>query len=233
MPQTQRSNQSTMLRKEQIEGAKQDRSHIVIQTFDALGAEHWKNLVKRLRTDTNNQRQQKECRDAIVPFAEALDGKAFTLEPLDIVSIWSRAMEVFPNTTYPRYSLSTAIACAFGALPIKSEDWKNLFKKMNENRGSRYLEDLARKDRANSIIFGQRLTEISASREELDYYTYGTRENMSDLVNMAYGQGDKEAEKRYEQIIKWEKAHKDTVLGAIHENWSNGVSWMRILLLIE
>lgn len=211
-----------MLRTEEIAAAKRDRSHIVIQVFDGLGEKHWNTLLQSLRT-ADNEQQQKLREKSFVPFAEALEGKVFTLMPLEIVSIWSRAMEVFPNNRYPRYTLSTAIAYTYGAIPIKSEEWKHLFKMAHE-KGYDHLEYLAGKDTPNAIRFRQRLLEVDKSLQELNYYMYGTRENMGSLAVKAYGEGNKEAQKRYEQMVLWQKTHDDMILGAIHENWANGIT---------
>ncbi len=215
-----------MLKREQIEEAKNNRNHIVIRTFDGLRMPHWGALLESLRTNSDNQQQQVLCQRAVIPFAEALNGNVFTLKPLEIVSIWSRVTEILPST-YASYSLSTAIACAYGAMPIKSEDWKHLFRNMYEGGACyEYLEDIATKDKINAIVFRQRLGDISTSYDELDYYSYGTREEMCDLAEKAYRHGDKEAEERFDRMVQWQKAHKDEVLGKIHENWGNGIFWM-------
>jgi hypothetical protein len=122
-----KETKSDMLTRDQIESAKNDRSHVVTRIIDQIGMAHWTDLTNLLRVTKDNQEQQRLCSKSMIPFAEALGREVFTLEPLEIVSIWAKALEVFPDNCYPRYDLSTSIACAYGTIPISSEAWKHLF----------------------------------------------------------------------------------------------------------
>lgn len=76
-----------MLTREQIETAKGDRLHVAIRVLDDVGAKHWETLRGSMREAKDGSEQQRLCGEAFIPFAEALEGQRFTLQPLEIVSI--------------------------------------------------------------------------------------------------------------------------------------------------
>ncbi len=211
-----------ILKDEQVEAAKHDRSHPAVQTFDEFDEMHWEALSESLRASTYGQHEALYLA-SIMPYAETLEGKMFGLGPLDLVSIWSRVTEVFTDDRNARYALSRAMACVYGTATIESEDWKHLFKMM-EDKGTCYLFDLAEKDGSNAIKFRQRIFEIRTSLRELEYYARGTREDVVALVRKADSGNDKDAEERLEQVALSEKAHDYALLREIRENWGNGIT---------
>ena len=192
-----------ILKEEQIEAAKSDRSHLAVQVFDALGAKYWEDLYESLKASTYDKKDAL-CSASIIPYAEALEGKLFSLTSTDIVSIWSRILEVFPDDRNTRYALSRAIAFVYATAIIDSEEWKHVSEFMHEE-GFRYLIDLAEKDEPNAIKFRQRVSEINANLQELKYYAHGTREDAVALVRKADGGNDQDAKKRLEQAESWKR----------------------------
>lgn len=219
-----------MLTREQIDVAKRDRLHVAIRALDDIGPRHWETLRDRLaNTKGGNKEKQRLSGDFIIPFAETLEGQAFTLQPLEIVSIGAKAMELFPGHAYPRYSLATSIAFVFGAAAIDSEKWRHLFKGHEQNQ-DRYLQHLAFREEENAAIFRAQLAVIFESLAELDYYTYGTRENVFELAKRAVRSEDPEAEREMERVEVWQREHREDVLSEIHENWGNGVGLVSAVL---
>jgi len=216
-----------ILTKEQVESAKKDRSHVVVSILDSLGKPYWDNLLGTAAKYNGNSEKQKIYEAGVVPFAEQLEGGDFTLSPFDLISIWTRALEISPNSRYLRHSLSTAIACAYASNPIESEHWKHLFKKIQED--SRSLRAVAEKDKVNRKIFKARLKVIDKSLDDLDFYKTGTKEDIIELVRKMVA-GDKEAGRRVQEIEEWKKEHEGYLIGEISENWANGASWMYSVL---
>ena len=167
------------LNREQIENAKKDRSHLAIKILDSFGNQYWTDAVQEMRRADGNEAKQEVCRKAILPAAEAFEGQDFTLKPLEIISIWSRARELFGKVTYPNYGLSTALAFSFCSRPIQSEAWKHLYQKHGQKG---YFTRLCKGERENSLVFGRKLDQLRESRREIDFYIYGTRESMGDIV---------------------------------------------------
>lgn len=209
-----------MLTREQIEAAKKDITHPVVQVFLGMQDEI-KEFNLTYRKIQGNVEAQRYISSNIEPFARRLNQlEEFTLEPLDLVSIWSRISQDFEGA-YMGYTLAAVIPTTYGINGIDSKKWKEIVPFVAKNR--KFPKEFLI-DEPNQIKFWTRLKNVGKSLDELDYYSYGTREDCMDLANKAYKQGDNEAEKKFEEIIAWQKEHKDEVLGKIHENFGNGFS---------
>ncbi len=165
------------LTRAQVENAKRDRSHVAITELDRIGQPHWNSLVDSLRGAEDNRGGQMLIEKAFIPLAEALEGKQFSLGPLEFVSIWVRMDELLPlNTDVKtrdgldvghltnftcRYGLAQSILCPYATLTIESQDWKHLYKNFVESqKGTMYLQDVAIKNRDGALVFRQRFAEI-------------------------------------------------------------------------
>lgn len=215
-----------MLWRRRIETAKSDRSHTAIKTLDDM-LDRWGALNDSLKGENDCQKQQKLCAEAFVPFAEALEGQAFTLKPLEIVSIWSRAMELFPESIYARCRLSASLICVYGTAGTESQKWEHLFKKINEN--SRYLRDMAHRDMKGANRFIRRLFEINRSLKALDYYLYGTRGDLTGGIFSGLST-HMDVEGGLSQIISQKEWHTDALLSKISEEWADEMTIVSVQL---
>ena len=218
------SDINKMLTREQVETAKQNRSHIAIEIFDSLGDEYWKKLAESAKVE-DNQEVQRVYAKGFLPFAGALEGNLFTLNPLEIISIWSKKRELFEMRPYPGYQLATILSCAYGAQSLESKKWKNLFTRLfSSSEGRDSFRDLCKKDAASSKIFFNRLEEIRLSLSDIAHYREGTRESFVDLSRKAYLEKDQLSLKKLDEIeARIKEYDSDGFLGAISENWGNGM----------
>ena len=176
------TNQQYHLTKEQIDDAKKDRNHVVISTFDDM-LENWKTLMPILRSETVTKERQKLCDAAFLPFAEGLEDKDIPINPLKLVSIWNRAMEVFPDMASTNrcvgYALSKSIAYSHGSNVIDLPRWKHLFRKTLSD--TEYLKNVAMRDRDEAQVFGVRLNDIGVGIRHLERY-HGSDNGHDDKV---------------------------------------------------
>lgn len=211
-----------MLTREQIESAKQDVSHPVVQLL--LNEQDWIARFRSLWAEAESDKQKfihQEIGNGLALRLNELDD--FSMAPLDIVSIWAQVCKDFPSV-YMRYDLSSTISATYATRGIASPDWKGVVQSIaRENE----LPETLLRDRKNQLYFWRRIREIGTNLDELSFYSYGTRENFADLSKKAYKEGDKEAEKRFEKLSAWYDEHKDTILSQIHENFGNGLSTLK------
>lgn len=209
-----------MLTRGQIEVAKKDITHPVVQVFLSMQDEI-KEFNLAYRKIKENREAQRYITDNITPFAMRLNQlEDFTLEPLDLVSIWSRINRDFGGA-YTGYNLAATIPTTYGTRGIDLKKWKEVVPFIAKNR--KFPEEFLI-DEPNQIKFWARLKNVRESLKELDYYQYGTKENWGDLVNKAYGEGNKESREKVERIVAWQEEHRDEILGKIYENFGNGFS---------
>jgi len=213
--------EESMLTREQIEYAKRDISHPVVQLFLDM-----QDYIKKFREDYerihDDEDEQRFVKENITPLAERLDElDDFSLAPLDIVSIWSRVYNDFIG--YTRYNLAATIPATYGTRGIVYPDWKGVVPFLAKNRK---LPERLIKDEENQLYFWKRLREVNKSLGELDYHSYGTRKDWSGLIDKAYKEGNEKAKEEFKRIIDWHEKHKDKILGEIHENFDHGFSYL-------
>jgi hypothetical protein len=213
-----------MITKEQVEAAKKDRSHIAIKTLNDLGESYWIDVARRAESDRD--KRQEIYTQGYIPFTQALKGESFTLNPLEIISIWSRASELFEGEVpYPRYRLSTSLSCLYGAMNIESGPWKTLYEGICDER-VRPFNDLVEKDGENAIKFRDRLYEIDKSLGQIKVFYNGTTEDISELCKKER-LGDESAKNKIDAIAEnQERNDGNGFLRKISENWGNGMYWM-------
>ena len=212
--------------KEAIESAKLNRKHEVIETLSSMRETHWTNLANELSANVDNQIQQRLCKDSVVPVYRKLEGSRFTLQPLEIVSIWSYVSgSPFPASHYLKYKLSAALSWNYVLRNVESGEWRDLFCTGSITK----MEQLSQRDSHSSNIVLKKAAEISQSLDELSYYHNGTRESAIELTVKAC-RGDKSAEVCLQEVDIWRKEHEDSLLSMISENWIHGLMYVTMNL---
>jgi len=163
-----------MLTKNQIEAASKDRNHLVIKTLDSFGDNYWSRLVEEARAKPSQQEGCMKYYEGFIPFAKNINGQKFTLNPLEIISVWSRATELFPIQQHAKYALSTAIACTYGIYPIKSDELMGLYESI-ATRNYKKAGEIVKESETERERFRGRLREIKNSLEKIN-----TNETLSD-----------------------------------------------------
>jgi len=206
--------------KEQFEAAKKDRRHVAILALDNLGEKYWRDFMATLDSEKTGYRLIGE---AFVQFADAIEGKPFSLNPLDIVSIWTRAGELFGRRAAPKYNLATSLTFVYGTLPIASQNWKNMFR-IYQKEGSifTYLQRLKRDESKNYRLYKGRIEDILRSLDELKFFCNGTREDVLDLFRKSIC-GDRKAKEIAEEVTRRQKEPDGEFICEIVENWGNGI----------
>ncbi len=144
----------------------------------------------------------------------------FTLDPLDVIAIWSRAMEVFSG--YHRYALAKMVGSSFAIQGLKNPDWKKFPRHLLETHE---LPSEVVSDKSGLLHVRSRLEQVSESLKGLEFYVFGTREpSMTRAFNLAKkeSEGDKEAKKQLKELIAREARYSTPVIREIHENFGNG-----------
>lgn len=155
------------------------------------------------------------------------DAAPFTLNPLDLVAIWSRNGEFRRH----RYLMATALSISYAIQRVPTpEIWKRLPR--------RYIEDglpfEVTKDRDGLTHVKARLEEISTSLDVLELVTYGTSESTIELgskLAKRMRDGDPKAEQEYRDLQALINECKIPLLDDLTEAFGN--SMMPVKLDIE
>lgn len=162
---------------------------------------------------------------------EQLDN--FTLQPLELVAIWSKAMELMDY--YQRHAFGRILATAYAIQTFEESKWQGLTRHFLETR--QFPDDIAVDRNGLEQVVGK-FDEISESMEELDFYVNGVEgSGVSLAAELAKksSDGDTEARVKLDELIKHHKEYTTPTLNEIHENLGNGMVpvRMRILLILE
>ncbi len=144
----------------------------------------------------------------------------FTLEPLDLIAIWSRAMETFSG--YHRYALAGMVGSAFAIQGLENPDWKKFPRHFLETYE---LPSEVLKDKSGLLHVKNRLGQVSKSLAELSFYVFGTRESAMTLAfNLAKkeSEGDQDAGRQLKELIARDERYNTPAIGELHENFGNG-----------
>ena len=178
-------------------------------------------LAKGYSQIIDNQEQQRYIRRQYGFLADAIvEVGSYTLEPTDLIAIWSRAREVFSG--YHRYALAGMVSSAFAVQGAENPEWRKFPRHYLET--SQLPEGVAR-DQNGLLDVCSKLNHIRESLGEISFYVNGTRESaMSHAFELAKrgSNGDKEAEQELETLIAHQKAHTTPTLAEIYENFGNG-----------
>ncbi len=157
-----------------------------------------------------------------------VEANPFTLEPTDLIGIWSRAIEIFPR--YQRYSLATLLTCAYAVHDIANPAWKTLPRQLLETHD---LPDGLADDPEGLWHIQNRFDEITESLTEIDAYLYGHGENpIFQAAELARkGQiGDMVAAEELDERITFNENRRSPVLAEFRENFGNGFVPPRLLI---
>jgi hypothetical protein len=170
---------------------------------------------------TDNQEQQRYIKKHYGFLADALvEAGPYTLEPTDLIAIWSRAQEVFSG--YHQQALAGMVSSVYAIQGAENSEWRKFPRHYLETS---QLPEGVIKDKGGLLYVKSRLDQIGESLDDIDFYTYGTREpRMTYAFNLAKrgSEGDEAAKKELERLIAHEKAHQTPVLEAFHANFRNG-----------
>lgn len=199
---------------------REDFSHVVLTVIDKYHPQ-----ITQLAQDysllVDNQVQQEHIRQHYGFFADALVAAvAYTLQPLEIVAIWSRAIEVFSG--YHRYALAGMIASAYAIQGVEHPDWRRFPRHYLETS---QLPAAVLRDQSGLTHVMGRLNQIGESLDALDFYVYGTRESAMEVaaaLGARINDGDVNARIELDKLVARQKEYSTPVLREIHENWGNG-----------
>lgn len=144
----------------------------------------------------------------------------YSLEPLDLIAIWSKTIEVFSR--YHRYALAGMTGSAFAIQGLEDPDWRKFPRHYLETHE---LPSGVVKDKSGLLHVRSRLNQVSKSLEDLEFYVYGSREpSMTLAFNLAKkeSEGDQEAKKQLEELIAREARYSTPVIRELQENFGNG-----------
>lgn len=217
------------LTKEQIERAiaREGVYHPVISVMDSH-ADEISRFNQTYRAIENTQERERWGRSNLGFLADAIEKAGdFSMEPLDIVAIWSKTDEVGLRNGY---ALAGMVSTAYCIQGVPTPGWTGLPRYYSENGD---LPEGVMGDKTGLLYVNGRLSEINRSLDELDFYVYGTREEPMQLTaELAKKEmdGDQEAATRLDQFIAYHKEHGNPILGRIHENFPNGLISLRLSL---
>lgn len=199
-----------------------DISHPVITVLD----HHLPTLIRinqGYSAITGNQEQFAYISQNYGFLADALtEAGAYTLEPEDLIAIWSRAREIFPQSRYQRYALAGMVSSVYAIQGVENPEWRRFPRHYLET--SELPEGVTR-DRNGLVHVSSRLDDVGDSLDELNRYVFGTKESgMEIAANLAkkLRDGDPDADRQLQELIALEKTRQTPLLGDIHENFGNG-----------
>jgi hypothetical protein len=164
-----------------------DRTHIAVAALDSLGAAHWDRLRERIKGFQRSYEAYHPCLEAFAPFTEALSGKAFTLRPLELVSIWGKLKELKLGYRSPGNNLARSLAYNYCTFPVKSGEWKDLCSLDDSDRFAA-LKRLKNSGSTNSEIFQGRLSDIIVSIKELKEFRRFEKETLDASASLLLGE---------------------------------------------
>ncbi|OGK19431.1 hypothetical protein A3G67_00510 [Candidatus Roizmanbacteria bacterium RIFCSPLOWO2_12_FULL_40_12] len=170
-------------------------------------------------TDSSNQQQYIKGHYGFL--ADALvEAGPYPLEPIDLIAIWARVIEVFPNNYY-RYDLAGMISSAYAVMEIEDLEWKKLPRHYFETG---QLPEAVTKDRSGLVVVQSRLHQIGENLGDIDFYTDGVSDGITHASDLAKRErdGDEEAARELDALIAHQKAHNTPTLSELHENFGNG-----------
>ena len=214
-----------MLTRKQIEAAKLDVSHPVVQALIGMHdyCKHFNEEFAKVKQD--NQLAQDFVKRNMAPLAHKInDLDEFSLKPLDIISIWSQVDKSFLGR-YVKYSLANIIAAKYSVIGIKSPKWGEFIVHESKSEGTidELPEDLIN-DKENILYFYRRWGEVIKNLKEIDFfYGISIQKDIGDLDKKAFKDGDKGAERRDDNSAAQMKNHDYSFLEGVVENWGNGL----------
>lgn len=175
----------------------------------------------------DNQTPQKFIKKNFGFLADAVEEvRAFSLSPLELVAVWSRATEVLRG--YQRYAFSEMVASAYSIQGAANPGWKGFPRYFFER--DRIPTDLAR-DYADVTHVRGRLEDVYNHVRALDRFVHGgsSQRHLVDLAKRM-SKGDKKAEVLFDRLAAISERRQSRVIGEVHENFGNGMGPLRFAL---
>ncbi len=184
-------------------------------------------LNERYQQLTDNQERLQYADRNYRFLADALvAARPFTLEPLEMVAVWSRAREVFPTH---RYRVAGMISNAFAVQAVDSPEWRKFPRYILET--GELPKEITTDEVGIRHTLG-RLDEITDHLRELSIYSIGTTGTGLNEVIRRMVAGDETVQKELDELARHQKEHKTLLLGELDEEWGNGIFGTRLCLMI-
>lgn len=143
---------------------------------------------------TNGEEQQKYIQENFGFLADALEStEDFTLKPLDLIGIWSKATKVCngpeSHSYYQRVGIAGMICSAYSTKGMQNQEkWKGFARYVLENLD---LPERILDDREGLLYVKGRLDEVVESRSKIISFVNDTkyRTSLLDEVNENFGNG--------------------------------------------
>lgn len=183
----------------------------------------------------DNQDQQAYIRANYGFLADAVvEAGDYSLEPLELVAIWSQVGEIFdterPGDSYHKYAIAGIVATAYAIRELENPAFQNLPRYVLERDE---LPDEITSDLESMRHVRSRLDMVDGNIEDLDFYINGTRKPGVEIAfNLAKkaDAGDLDAKKQLDELLARSKERSTPTLQSIHENFGNGTNFIHYSL---
>lgn len=160
--------------------------------------------------------------------------ESYDLDPLSLIAVWSRAVELFPKKVpgqhsqppYHRYGLAEMVSTVFSVQEIEGSKWKQLPYVYLRNMK---LPEGVEKDRSTARQVFDRLEVVRLGVREVEDYIGGMRVDFNDLLERAHKQ-DKEALQRLNLFSENVKRRSTPATSQVVENFGNAMMHVRSLV---
>ena len=147
----------------------------------------------------------------------------FTLAPLELVAIWSKAHEMMGY--YERkVGLGMVLPTSYSIKGIQNPAWKKFPRLMLQEYK---LPQEVEIDREGLLHARERVNQVKANLDEVRFYMHGVRNGTTraaDLALKAYREGDNTARKELDRLVAYSKEHQTRLLLELGENLGSGVT---------
>lgn len=177
------------------------------------------NLLEKLKTEI-----AEGTLGSLADELEELD--SFSLEPLELVAIWSKVGEVGISQ---RYAFAGMLTLAYALSKEIKTDWKGATRFYLEN--GKLPQTIAKDvDALKAIESG--LGDIDENLGVLEFYRSGTSDAVSLASELARRviSGDREAFLRLQELRDRQKEYQTPVVSQLRENFGNGMLGLRLAL---
>ncbi|MBI4167794.1 MAG: hypothetical protein HY515_02455 [Candidatus Aenigmarchaeota archaeon] len=211
------------LTKEQVSRAERREGiyHPVLDVLDrrALEIAGFNAEYKKLKGSENQQLFVATHLGFLADDMEALPD--FTLAPLELIAIWSKACEMMGY--YPRKrGLANIVPAAYATKGVQNPGWKRFTGSMLQRCE---LPEDVEEDKEGLLYVQARVEGIKTGLGEIEFYVSGVRDGAQTIRSLgkkAYQEGDKEAERELDRIEAYQKDHLTPVLSELLENVRTG-----------
>lgn len=196
--------------------------HPVLDIFEQY-ASQIEQFAQAYRQASAGRERHAYSKDHYGFFADAVEAVGeFSVEPLEIIAIWSKVHEFF----IPRYDTAGIFGCAYACATLTEPVWRGTpryFLEQNE------FPEEAVKRSDDVAVYQERLEQIGLRLRQIEVYRTGTELGFKDMAK-ALRDGNQEVIAVFKQVEEREKRPEYHLLGEIHENFGNGLIPVRMQL---